>query len=141
VSTLLYTIYSTVYSIPYTIYYILSTLYYLLCTIYYLLYSLLYTAYYILSILSTLYCLLYTVYTIYSLPMLSTEFLVLMTLGVHPARNILTLHRVSKETTEVVNTCLEVYSRSTVGSSLSQIKDLLSNCDPLSIAKLSTDSG
>ncbi|KAF6038614.1 hypothetical protein EB796_003060 [Bugula neritina] len=69
------------------------------------------------------------------------EFLVLMTLGVHPARNILTLHRVSKETTEVVNTCLEVYSRSAVGSSLSQIKDLLSSCDPLSIAKLSTDSG
>ena len=69
------------------------------------------------------------------------EFVVLLTLGFHPARNIISLHSGSEETCEVINTCLEIYQRSEVGSSLSQLKDLLSSCDSLSIAKLTTDYG
>lgn len=69
------------------------------------------------------------------------EFIVLLTLGFHPARSIMSLHRGSTEVCELITTCLEVYRRSPVGSSLSQIKDLLSNCDSLTIAQVTTDDG
>ncbi|XP_067946003.1 ankyrin-2-like isoform X2 [Watersipora subatra] len=68
------------------------------------------------------------------------EFLVLLTIGFHPARNIFSLQRESEESHELISTCLNVYRRSEVNS-LSQLKDLLSSCTPLGIARHTTDSG
>ena len=65
----------------------------------------------------------------------------LMTLGFHPARSLISLRRDSEGTVEVISTCLDMYRRSGVGDSLSQIKDMLSNCDCLSLAQLTTDDG
>lgn len=65
----------------------------------------------------------------------------LMTLGFHPARSLISMRHDSEDTVEVISTCLEMYRRSEVGSSLSQIKDMLSSCDSLSIAQLTTDDG
>lgn len=82
------------------------------------------------------------VYSLYWICLLS-EFMVLLTLGFHPARSLLSMSRLSgrEEGRETVSTCLDMYENSSEGGSLSQIIDLLSQCDPADIYHVTTDRG